>query len=159
MTREITYLGYSINSEGLRPSLENIRSVIDYPVLKSVHEVQRFVGMASYFRRFIKDFSIIAKPLYDIVKTKNNFEFNKLAYESFECLQSKLVERPMLSIYLSTLETELHCDASSQGYGVTESDALKKFLFSGINSGERKKFSGVVTESGALNKFSLRIQN
>ena len=114
---KVSYLGYEVCDEGIRPAESNIKSVLNYPVPRNVHDVHRFVGMCSFFRRFIKNFSIIAKPLYDIIKSKKDFVFNGEALESFEKLKKFLTEKPILAIYSPLLETELHCDASAHGYG------------------------------------------
>lgn len=58
--KEITYLGYLINEDGIRPSNKNVEAVLKYPIPRNVKEAHRFVCLASYFRRFIKDFSIVA---------------------------------------------------------------------------------------------------
>jgi len=56
--REIVYLGYLIDESGIRPGVTNVESVVDFPVPRNTKEVYRFVCLASYFRRFIKNFSI-----------------------------------------------------------------------------------------------------
>lgn len=71
--QEITYLGYLINECGFRPSHERVESVLNYPVPRSIKEVQRFVGLASYFRRFIPKFLVVAKPLYELLRKGATF--------------------------------------------------------------------------------------
>ncbi|CAK9833144.1 Transposon Tf2-8 polyprotein [Anthophora retusa] len=71
----------------------------------------------SYFRRFIPGFCIIAKPLYDLVKKNAKFLFEEKENEAFETLKTFLANKPILSIYSPTAETELHCDASTSGFG------------------------------------------
>lgn len=68
--QEIEYLGYLINEHSIRPSLKHVDAMLNYPVPKSQKQVRQFLGLASYFRRFISNFSIIAKPFYDLVKKK-----------------------------------------------------------------------------------------
>lgn len=113
---EITYLGYLINEEGIRPSGEHIESLANFPVPRTARQVHQFVGLASYFRRFIRDFSLCAKPLYDSIN-KSEFSFGPTEFEAFETLKSYLVAQPILAIYSPKLQTELHCDASASGYG------------------------------------------
>lgn len=59
-----------------------------------MHSVHRFIGLASYFRRFIPSFASIAKPLYDLLKKDAIFKFGKVEVESFEALRAKLSESP-----------------------------------------------------------------
>lgn len=113
---EITYLGYLIDEKGIRPSKEHVDAVANYAIPRTVRQVQQFIGLASYFRRFIPDFSRVAKPLYDIVKS-NNFKFGSEENEAFERLRDCLSGQPILAIYSPKLPTELHCDASSNGFG------------------------------------------
>lgn len=114
---EITYLGYLINESGIRPSISNVESVLNYPLPKNIKEVHRFVSLASYFRRFIPNFANQAKSLYDLLKKNVVFKFGKDEFEAFEKLKQYLSSCPILSIYSPDLETELHCDASSHGFG------------------------------------------
>ena len=114
---EIDYLGYHVSASGIRPSDSNIAAVINYPVPRNAKEVLRFVSLASYFRRFVQGFSIIAKPLYGLVKKDAKFIFGEIENEAFETLKRHLSEKPILAIYSPTLETELHCDASASGFG------------------------------------------
>jgi len=79
---EITYLGYTVNKNGIRPSKHNIDSVLNYPIPRNVKEIQRFVSLASYFRRFIKNFATIAKP-YDLMKKGDVQMFLVLRFDFF----------------------------------------------------------------------------
>ena len=114
---EITYLGYRVSGEGIRPSDENIAAVINYPVPRNAKEALRFFSLASYFRRFIPHFSTVAKPLRDIAKENTMFIFGEKEYAAFEALKERLGSRPVLATYNPKAETELHCDASITGFG------------------------------------------
>lgn len=74
--------------------------------------------MFFYFRKFIQNFSIIEKPLYDPTRKDVIFRFTKKELEAkLEVLKKTLIEAPILTIYDPHAGTELHCDASSHGYG------------------------------------------
>lgn len=115
--REIDYLGYRVDSNGILPNPENIDAVRGFPQPTNVHEVHSFLGLSSYFRKFIKNFAIIAKPLYELLKKGSIFNFGETETEAFQFLKKCLSSTPVLAIYSPTDETELHCDASSIGYG------------------------------------------
>lgn len=117
LKKSINFLGYCINHEGIRPSEENLLAIKNYPIPRNVTEVQSFVALASYFRRYVNGFSIIAKPLYDLLKKTAKFKFEKEEMEAFAVLKEKLISKPILDIYSPNSETELHCDASSIGFG------------------------------------------
>lgn len=114
---EVEYLGYKISQEGIQPTDRGVLAVQNFPEPKTVKEVHSFVGLASYFRRFIKNFSIIARPLYNLLKKDATFKFGECERRAFVTLKNKLVEAPILAIYNPKAGTELHCDASAHGFG------------------------------------------
>lgn len=113
----IKYLGYTIDAFGIRADDKGLEAVNNFPLPDKVRSVQSFLGLASYFRRFIKDFSIIAKPLYDLTRKDRKFVFGPVELAAFETLKGKLLESPVLALYEPSAETELHCDASALGFG------------------------------------------
>lgn len=117
LSDEIEFLGYIVSEKGIRPSDHGIVAVKNFPIPRNIRDIQSFVGLCSYFRKFIKGFSQIAGPLYDLLKKNTTFEFGKKQSDAFELLKNKLSEAPILVIYNPTDPTELHCDASSQGFG------------------------------------------
>lgn len=68
LTNEVTFLGYIITSEGIRVDPEKIGAINSWPIPKSIHDVRSFHGLASFYRRFIKNFSSVAAPLTDCIK-------------------------------------------------------------------------------------------
>lgn len=117
LDEEIIFLGYIVNKYGIRPSGNNISAIKNYPLPINIKQVHSFIGLTSYFRRFIKNYSIIAKPLFDLLKKEAKFEFGPKCVSVFEELKAKLCSEPILSIYSPLSETQLHCDASSVGFG------------------------------------------
>ena len=67
---EVEYLGFEVTKEGLKPSPAKVQAVAECPVPKIVKDVRSFLGLASYYQRFIKDFSKIARPLTKLIKDK-----------------------------------------------------------------------------------------
>ncbi|GFW88904.1 transposon Tf2-9 polyprotein [Trichonephila clavipes] len=103
--------------EKLREVLELPRTVKKFPVPTTVKQVQSFLGLTGYFRKFIPAYSQIAKPLSDLTRKDNPFMFKQPQMEAFEKLKKLLTESPVLSIFQQGRTTELHTDASQQGYG------------------------------------------
>ena len=66
--RKVKYLGHMISKEGIRPDPEKIRAIKEYPVPHTVKEVRAFLGLANYYRKFVKDFAKIAGPLHNLTK-------------------------------------------------------------------------------------------
>jgi len=67
-TREVGFLGVIIGLDGVRMEKKKVQGVIDWPVPKSVKDVQKFLGLANYYRQFVKDFAKIAKLLYEMTR-------------------------------------------------------------------------------------------
>lgn len=95
----IEFLGYLIHEKGIGPNPSNVSAILHYPVPCNTKDVQKFIGLARYFRKFVKNFSIIAKPLYDLLKKIAKFSFNQEHLLSFESLKEKLTSQPILAIY------------------------------------------------------------
>lgn len=115
--REIEYLGYEVSADGIRPSQRKIAAVRDFPMPTNIHELRQFLGLASYFRRFVKGFGEIARSLTKLLKKDVPWQWTVDQDNSFKSLKSRLIERPLLALYDPNLETELHTDASSLGLG------------------------------------------
>jgi hypothetical protein len=107
LATKINYLGYRVSAVGITPNPENIVSVSNYPIPTNFKELHSFLGLVSYFRKFIKNFALIAKPLYDLLKSNSEFRWNDHALDSFTVLKEKLISEPVLTIYSPSAETEL----------------------------------------------------
>jgi len=66
--REVGFLGVVIRPEGIKMEEEKVKGVLDWPTPKGVKNIQKFLGLANYYRQFIKDFTSIARPLHNMVK-------------------------------------------------------------------------------------------
>lgn len=117
LQHKINYLGLEISSAGIRPGEEKIQSVVDFPRPENVHGARQFLGLVSYFRKFIQGFAQLAHPITKLLKKNTVWEWTKDQEDSFKTLKAKLIERPVLVIYNPMAETELHTDASRIGVG------------------------------------------
>lgn len=113
----VSYLGYDISAEGIRPGEAKILAVKEFPSPRNIHEVRQFLGLTGYFRKFIKGYGEIARPLTSLLKKDVVWQWSDSQVRAFNILKENLVNRPVLALYDSTLETELHTDASSLGVG------------------------------------------
>ena len=102
----------------MRPGEEKTEAIVNYPPPnKNIKQVQSFLGLVSYFRKFIDDFSIKAKPLSDLSRKETKFVYGEAQQEAFEQLKSEVViKKPVLKLYEQGVETEVHTDASKDGY-------------------------------------------
>lgn len=112
LQRSIEFLGFEINNGTIRATPHKIKDVIAYKPPKNAKEIQRFLGLTGYFRRFIPNYASIAKPLSDLLRQDKAFKFDAQQHEAFERLKQLITERPVLSIFEYGIETEVHTDAS-----------------------------------------------
>lgn len=117
LRKSIEYLGYVISADGLTMSPRHTQAVSNFPYPRNTHEVQRFLGLRNYFRKFIKDYARKAKPLYNLLKKSVDFVFDSACIEALNTLKAELTAYPVLRLYSPNAEIELHTDASAQGLG------------------------------------------
>jgi len=113
--KKIDYLGFEISGHGVEPGQCKIMAVKHFPVPENVRSVRGFIGLASYFRRFVKNFAIIIKPLTDLLSKNKRYEWGKLQNDAFETIKTLLSSRPILAIYNPDAHTEVHTDACING--------------------------------------------
>lgn len=111
----VDYLGFEVTSEGIRPGSRKVEAVEHFPVPLNQHNVRQFLGLASFFRRFVPHFSVIAKPLTSLLKKDAKWLWGPEQEEAFRKLQSVLLQRPILALYNPNATTELHTDACKIG--------------------------------------------
>ena len=109
---EVTYLGHTISSEGIRVDQEKVKAVLDFPRPKSAKEVRSYLGLCSYYRRFIKDFAKIANPLNAVLKKDVKFKWTETCENSFITLKEKLTSAPVLAYPDMNKQFILTSDAS-----------------------------------------------
>ena len=110
--KEVGYLGHLITAEGLRPNVRQTEAVQNFPRPDNVQGVRRFLGMTSYYRRFIARFARIARPLHHLTSKDVPFHWSPECELAFVTLKSKLVTPPVLAYPRSGVEFTLETDAS-----------------------------------------------
>lgn len=112
---KVTYLGHEISQDGVQPAELKLIAVSQFPVPKNVHEVRQFIGLCSYFRKFIYKFAVIARPLTELTKKNVLWLWGDRQVSSFEELKKCLCSKPVLALYDPALYTEIHTDACKLG--------------------------------------------
>ncbi|KAK7379835.1 hypothetical protein VNO78_34255 [Psophocarpus tetragonolobus] len=116
-TDHVVFLGFVISAKGVLVDEEKVKAIQEWPTPKSVSEVKGFHGLASFYRRFVKDFSTLAAPLNEIVKKNVVFKWGKKQEEAFAALKHRLTNAPILSMPNFAKSFEIECDASNVGIG------------------------------------------
>lgn len=117
---QLRYLGYIVDAQGLRTDPDKVGAILNYPTPTNRKEVKRFLGTASWYRRFIPQFSTIAGPLNKLTSSKKSapaFLWCLEAEKAFLELKSRLVQAPILACPNFLYPFEVHTDASNFGIG------------------------------------------
>ena len=116
-TNHVVFLGFVVSSKGVQVDEEKVRAIQEWPTPKSVTEVRSFHGLASFYRRFVKDFSTLAAPLNEVLKKNVGFKWGEKQEEAFNVLKQKLTNAPILALPNFQKSFEIECDASNVGIG------------------------------------------
>lgn len=117
LRKEIVYLGHKISENGVAPNNEKIKAVMDYPIPKSPKQIKQFLGLIGYYRRFVKDFAKIAKPLTLLLKKDAQFQWLSHQQEAFEQFKRILTSEPILQFPDFNKPFVLTTDASNYAIG------------------------------------------
>ena len=114
---EVAYLGHRISAEGISTDPEKVKAVQEWPIPTCVTEVRAFLGLVLYYRRFIKNFSQIAKQLHRLTENNRKFHWTEECRAAFTTLKGCLVESPILAYQDPALPFILDTDASDFAIG------------------------------------------
>ena len=124
---EIEYLGHVVSGKGISTNPKKIEAVTKWPTPKTVYDVRSFLGFVGYYRRFIKNFSKITKPIREVITGLENqskraakktyIEWIDLANAAFDNLKTMCVSTPILAYPDYQLPFTLHTDSSTDGLG------------------------------------------
>jgi hypothetical protein len=114
---KVAFLGHVISAGGISVDPDKVRDVLNWMPPINVSEIRSFLRLAGYYRRFIKDFSKIAKPTTKLVEKNKAFEWTVECQSNFEELKKCLTSAPVLVLPDVTKKFDLYCDASRRGMG------------------------------------------
>ena len=96
--QEVGFLGVVIGPEGIKIEKVKVKEVLEWPTSKCVKDVQKFLELANYYCQFIEGFAFIARPLYDLVKKDQKWNWTEKQEEIFEKLKEQFTKEPMLVV-------------------------------------------------------------
>lgn len=150
---ELKYLGYVVNASGLMVDPEKVEAILKIPTPSNVTEVRRIVGLASWYRRFVPNFSTIVAPITTLLRKNQRFCWDDNCEEALNAIKSHLVTAPILSCPNFDIPFSIQTDASDYGLGAVltqmteEGEKVICYLSRSLTKTERR-FS--VTEKECL---------
>jgi hypothetical protein len=114
---EVQFLGHVVSSEEISVDPSKVQKVRDWKQPRAVHQVRSFLGLAGYYRRFILNFSKIAKPITDLLRKEEKFVWNAEHDEAFRTLKKLLTTSHVLAQPDITKSFDVYCGASGTGLG------------------------------------------
>jgi hypothetical protein len=115
--KEVPFLGHVVSPKGIMVDPGKVKEVLEWKPPMSVSEVQSFLGLASYYRRFIPNFSKITKPIVELLKKGNKYVWSNVCDEAFKHLKKLLTTSPILAQPDTTKSFDVYCDASGTNLG------------------------------------------
>lgn len=130
--KQINFLGFVVEDGEIRPGVEKVRAIEEYPVPKDVHEVRRFLGLTGFFRRFVNKYAVVAEPLTRLMRGGQLFKWSGEQQAAFDLVRRNLTSDTVQTMFRKEAAcTELHTDAIARGLGAmllqssVEGDPLK----------------------------------
>ncbi|GJX12727.1 putative reverse transcriptase domain-containing protein [Tanacetum coccineum] len=126
--QEVHFLGHVVNQSGIHVDPGKIEAVKNWKAPTTSSEIRSFLGLAGYYRRFIANFSKIAKPLTSLTQKNQKYVWGVEQEEAFQTLKNNLCDAPILSLPDGVEDFVVYCDASNQGLGKANmvADALSR---------------------------------
>ena len=121
---KVSYLGHIVSRQGVATDPEKTNKVSNWPILTTISDIQRFLELASYYRRFVKNYATIASPLHKLTERGRQFNWTSDCTTAFASLKQKLTNAPILAFPDFTQPFLLDTDASQFGIGAILSQVI-----------------------------------
>jgi len=142
--REVEFLQVVIGPKGIKMEKEKVKGVLEWPTLKCVKDIQKFLGLVNYYHRFIEEFAMVARPLHDLVKKDKKWEWTEKEEKAFKELKERFTKELVLAAPDIDKQMRMEVDASDYATGgvlsVKCEDGLWRpvaFLSKSLNETER----------------------
>jgi hypothetical protein len=113
--KEISFLGHIVSNGGIAVDPSKVEDVLNWKPPTNASEIRSFLGLAGYYRRFIKGFSKLAKPMTALLEKDAKFIWSEKCQANFEKLKKRLTTTPVLILPDLSKNFSIYCDASHQG--------------------------------------------
>ncbi|CAC5371563.1 unnamed protein product [Mytilus coruscus] len=113
---EKKFLGHVVSEEGVATNPDKIAAIKEWPTPRTVHEVRSFIGTCSYYRRYIRGFSDIARPLHKLTEKGDRFQWTLECQQALDTLKECLISAPILGY--PNISKPFILDTDVSGYGI-----------------------------------------
>ena len=124
MKKSVHYLGHVVSSEGVETDPTKIRCIADWATPSNAKELKQFLGLASYYRRFVRGFAKIASPLHWLSEKNKPWAWTDECEQAFNLLKHHLISAPILKLPIFSQNFILDVDASENGLGAVLSQEV-----------------------------------
>lgn len=115
--KEVPFLGHIVGGGHVRMDPNKVRAIVEWEAPTKVTELRSFLGLANYYRRFVRDYSKITTPLTDLLKKGNRWEWSVKCQDAFDQLKQAITKEPVLALPDYSKPYEVHTDASDFAIG------------------------------------------
>ncbi|GKE64804.1 putative reverse transcriptase domain-containing protein [Tanacetum coccineum] len=153
----VKFLGHVIDNSGIHEDPAKIEAVKNWASPTTHSKIRQFLGLVGYYRRFIKGFSKIAKPMTELMQKNQKFDWGEEQEEAFQLLKQKLCAAPILALLEGSENFVVYCDASIKGLGAVLMQRMKVITYASRQLKIHKKnYTTHDLELGAV-VFALKI--
>ena len=161
MLPKIEYLGYTISSQGLHPSPDKVRAIVEAPAPHNVSQLQSFLRMVNYYGKFLNQLSSLLAPLYHLLQQKTKWHCRTKQQKAFSEVKDLLTSSQVLAYYDPEKELLLSCDASPYGIGavlshVNEDGEEKPIAYSSCSLAPAEKKYAQLEKEGLAIVFGVK---
>ena len=110
-------MGVVIGLEGIKMEEEKVKGVLEWLTLKCVKDMQKFLGLANYYQRFIEGFVTVARPLHNMVKKDKKWEWMERQEKAFKKLKEQFIKKPVLAAPDIDKQIRMEVDTSDYAMG------------------------------------------
>ncbi|KAL7293531.1 hypothetical protein TKK_0012974 [Trichogramma kaykai] len=114
---EVKYLGVLVNRDGIKPDPSRVEPILNFPIPKSLKQLRRFLGMSSWYRKFLKDYATLVEPLTRLTSSKVKYVWSMEQQDAFEKIKTLMAEAPLLNCPNFKEKFIVQTDASDTGLG------------------------------------------